>query len=83
MMVEFARNLGLPLVPVKAYFVLLLNNESSATNHHMLKVLVDIKVVNIVANFEVWSGAQYNINLGAVWLCQVHAHITCKKWYST
>lgn len=45
----------------------------------MLKVLVDIQGINIVADFEVWSGAPYNIILGMAWLCQVDAHITCKE----
>ena len=74
---NFMMKLGFLQVLVKARFVLL-NNKSSAINYRMLKVSVDIQGFNIVANFEVWKGMQYNIILEMAWLCQVNAHIACK-----
>lgn len=79
MSADFAKKLRLPLVPVKACSVLLPNNESSAINHRVLEVPVDIQGVNTCADFEVWSGARYDVILGMAWLCQVDAHIVCKE----
>lgn len=79
MSTNFVRKLGLPLVPIKACYVKLLNNESSVNNHCMLKVLVDIEGVNIVADFKVWSGVWYDTISGMTWLCQVDTYIACEE----
>ena len=73
MSTSFAHKIGLPLIPIKPCSVLLPNNQSSSITHRMLKVPVSIQGVDTEVDFEVWSGARYEVILGMAWLKQVDA----------
>jgi len=76
---KFAKKLGFPLIPVAPCSVLLLNDNTSLIDHHILNAPVSIQGVETKVNFEVWNGARYNVILGMVWLRQVDAWIACKE----
>jgi hypothetical protein len=76
---NFAKKLGLPLVPTKRCLVLLPNNQSSSIDHRLINVPVSIQGVHTTADFEVWNGAMYDVILGMAWLREVDAWIACKE----
>jgi hypothetical protein len=76
---DFAKKLGLPLVPTKLCLVLLPNNQSSSIDHRLVNVPISIQGVHTTADFEVWNGARYDVILGMAWLREVDAWIACKE----
>ena len=76
---SLARKLNLPLIPINSCSVLLPNGDSSTIDHRVLNVPISIQGVETTADFEVWSGARYDVILGMAWLRQVDAWIACKE----
>lgn len=68
---SLARKLNLPLIPINSCSVLLPNGDSSTIDHRVLNVPISIQGVETTADFEVWSGARYDVILGMAWLREV------------
>jgi hypothetical protein len=76
---NFAKKLGLPLVPTKRCSVLLPNNQSSSIDHRLVNIPISIQGVDTIMDFKVWNGARYDVILGMAWLREVDAWIACKE----
>ena len=75
---KFASKLGLPVTKTEPCKVFLPNGESNPIDCRLLDVPVILQGTQTIANFEVWTGSQYDVILGMTWLNDVDAWIACK-----
>jgi hypothetical protein len=70
---KFASKLGFPVTEIEPCKVFLPNGESSPIDCRLLDVPVMVQGMQTIANFEVWTGSQYDVILRMSWLNEVDA----------
>jgi len=72
---NFAKKLGLPLIPIAPCSLLLPNDDTGSIDHCILNAHMSIQRVETKVNFEVWNGVYYDVIFDMAWLHQVDAWI--------
>ena len=75
---KFASKLRFPVSKTELCKVFLPNGESNLIDCRLLGVPIILQGTQIIGNFEIWTGSQYDIILGMSWLNDVDVWIACK-----
>ena len=75
---KFASKLEFPITKTEPCKIFLPNGESNPIDCRLLDVPLILQGTQTIANFEVWTGNQYDVILGMSWLNDVDAWIACK-----